>query len=511
MSVFNKDPNKDPNISKKERRTKGKLISLRTVDKRNRNLRNFSVVSTILFVVLVLVVNGVFDALLGDKLKWDWSSGQIYSLGEVSKEIVGDMSAPVEIVGLFGEETATYSDVRPLVEEYAQLSKGMITVRYVDPDVVPTIVSEVDPEGYLNPEAGTFVVICKETGKGKVLADADLYQSEVDYTTYTQTVTGLTAEESFTGAIKFVQSTDTPVIYFTSGHDEDDYATEYATLSTVLTNNNFEVRALDLLGATEIPTDCTVLIMANPQNDITTGERKLVSDWLQAGHSLMVLSEFNTTSFPELNTLLADYNIELSNNKIREGDLDHQLGDAYTIRAVAPVNSITTEAIDAYTFLYNARGINQLTNTKEWITVEPLLTTTAEGVAEAGGDVNASSEAGTQNLGLICENTGWVDGSKVTEPARVMVVGDTRAFSETVVQQYGSSIYNVGLFYYSVSWLSGSANADNLYIEAKAPVSYSLTSGNTTTYVVSAAVVMLLIPAALLFMALFVYRKRKHL
>ena len=190
---------------------------------------------------------------------------------------------------------------------------------------------------------------------------------------------GITAEQSFTGAIKYVQSETTPVIYFSTGHDEIDYTTNYTSLERILKLNNYDVKPLDLFSLTAIPEDCSVLAMASPKKDITTAERKLISAYLQQGGSLLFITDFNTAAFPELNAMLVDYNLEVSNNKIREGSTDYRLqDDPYILRAIAPANTISPREVDGWTLASNARGINELKNTKEWITVETVLTTSPD-------------------------------------------------------------------------------------------------------------------------------------
>ena len=485
---------------------------LRTVDKRNKNLKTISIASTILFLVILLVINILFDNLLGDVLKWDWTTGSQYTIGDVSKTILGGMTQDVEIVGLFNEDAdRNYQDILPMLDEYTEYGKGKLTIRYVDPDQTPAILAEVDPEGFLKPEAGSFVVTCKPTGKGKVVAYNDIFDVGYDEQ-YNTVLNGITAEQSFTGAIKYVQSETTPVIYFTTGHDEVDYTANYTALERILKLNNYDVKPLDLLSLTEIPEDCSVLAMASPKKDITTGERKLISAYLQQGGSLLFITDFNATSFPELNAMLIDYNLEVSNNKIREGSTDYRLqDDPYILRAIAPANTVSPSAVDGWTLASNVRGINELKNTKEWITVETVLTTSPDGYAETNGDPAQVSAAGTQTVALLSDNRGWVDGNNVKTSAKVMVFGSSDLFGDTIMQTYGNQLYNAELFYLSVQWLSNTKDAESLYIESKQPTSYAITRGSSSINVMTAVIVTLIVPGALLIAALFVYRKRKHL
>lgn len=504
---------KKDNETKKDKAVKtNKKQQGRVVDKRNRSLKLISITSTILFIVLLLVFNIVFDSLLGSKLKWDWTPGGQYTIGDVSLEILSDLEKEVEIVGLFDENTNTrYQQILPMIDSYVSKSNGKVTARYIDPDRTPGILAEVDPDGYLQPEAGDFVVYCKETQKGKNVTYYDIFDVDYDQN-YNTVLKGITAEQSFTGAIKYVVSEMTPVIYFTTGHDELNYSENYSTLVTILKNNNYDVKELDLFGLEAVPEDCSVMVMAAPEKDVTTAERRLISDYLQKGGSLMFIADYNNASFPELNQLLVDYNMEISDQRLREGDIDHRFqDDAYVIRAIAPSSKVTESAVDGWTLVENARGMNELTNVKEWIEVEPVLTTSEEGFAETDGDPDQSSAPGKQNIALLCENSGFVDGDRVTQSAKIMLVGSSSIFSDSILQTFGNQLYNAGLFYYSIQWLANASESESLYIQAKQPPSYAISKGSASVNVFTAVLVMVLLPAALLIAALVVYRKRRHL
>ncbi|MBP8989324.1 MAG: GldG family protein [Clostridia bacterium] len=482
------------------------------VDKRAKSLKTISITSTILFIALLLIFNIVFDSILGETLKWDWTTGGQYSIGDVSKEILQNLDKDVQIVGLFDANTDTrFQQVRLMLEDYVSNSNGKLTVRYVDPDRTPGILKEIDPAGYLDPEAGEFVVYCPATEKGKRIGYYDIYDVGYD-SNYNTVLKGIKAEQSMTGAIKYVTSETTPVVYFTTGHDELDYTENFTILESILDSNNYDVKQLDLFGLEKIPEDCAVLIMASPKKDITEAERRLIAGYLQQGGSLMFISDFNNVSFPELNKLLVDYNVEIGDTRLREGDTSHRFqDDAYILRAIAPSSKVTESEIDGFTLADNARGMNILKNVKEWIEVEPILTTSDQGYAETNGDPDQSSPAGTQYIALLSENKGYIDGTNVTQSAKVMLVGSSSIFSDNVLKTFGNQLYNAGLFYYSIQYLSNMSDSESLYIQSKQPVSYAVSKGSQSINVFTAFVVMILIPALFLIAALVVYRKRKHL
>ncbi len=370
----------------------------------------------------------------------------------------------------------------------------------------------MDPTGYLAASQGDLVVTCAATGKGRRLTNADLFQTEMDYRTFQSRLVAVTAEQSISGAIQAVLSPTTPTVYFTTGHDEISYEQSMTAVTGILKNNNFAVGSLDLLSGQPVPADCAVLVLADPKKDLAPPERESINHYLKTGGSLMVLSSFGTADLTNLNLLLNDYDLALSGDKIREGDTNHRLNnDPYTLRAIAPVSSVSTKAIDGYTLLDNARGIDILISGKSYIKTEPLLTTSAQGIREAMGDPTQSSAPGTQTLAALCTHEGYLDGKTVTDSTRVMVVGASSVFTDPLISQFGNNIYNPGLFYYGIQWLAGKDAAGSLYIPAKVPPNYAVLSGSSTTNSLVAVVSIVIIPLALLIAAAVVYRRRRNL
>ena len=254
------------------------------------------------------------------------------------------------------------------------------------------------------------------------------------------------------------------------------------------------------------------MIMLAPEQDISEDTSRVIATYLQRGGSLMFIADYSPRSFPEMNKLLVDYNIEIGDTRLREGDTDHRYqDDPYIIRAIAPVSTVTEKEVDGFTLADNARGMNILANVKDWIRVEPVLTTSDQGFAETAGDPEQSSEAGRKQIVLLSENSGYINQADTKQSAKVMLVGSTSLFSDKILSTYGSQLYNVGLFYYSVQFLSNTSEEASLYIPPKEPVSYTVSKGSASTNVFVAVLVTLIIPGLLLLTALVVYRKRKHL
>jgi|LSQX01.1.fsa_nt_gb hypothetical protein len=482
------------------------------VDKRNRTLRRVSLISAVVFIAILLLFNILFDAVLGDKLKWDWSFGKMFSISDVTRELLDDLGADIQITGLYEKGTASnLLRIEKALESYVEEADGKVEVRYINMDEVPDIGRDLDPTGMKEFNAGTFIVKNMTTGRLREVQQSELFMIDEEryYNTGEVAVTGITAESAFSGAIKYVSAAVTPTVYALQGHKETAIET-FPTLVSILTgSNNVDIKStLNLMIDPNIPEDCALLVMINPSDDITPDEKRILSEYLQKGGDLMVLTEFNEHSFPRLNEVLVDFNIEITDDKVREDDVDRRFNEQpYTFVSDWPAGSLNDAAYNTSLLGVNARHIRILDNAKEWVKVEPLSQTGSSAVVEDKGDPTKISAPGVQVFSALCENTGWVS-SNVTESSKVIVIGSVNMMSDTVLKSFNT--YNGNQFYFSVNWLTD-AQDTGLYIAEKPLPSYLLQKGTQTGYIFASVAALAIIPAVLLVVGLVVYRKRKNL
>ena len=506
----------------KRGRNKEKVV----VDRRAKNLRVVSVSSVIFFVAIVLVINLVFDSLLGSALTWDWSPTASYTLGDTTKTITSGLTDNVRIVALFNRSdwTSLYTsflsnysvsnsadavgEVPLMLDEYARISGGKVTVDYIDPVKAPSIIKELDPDGILGASAGSFVVTDTTTKKSKLLSLTDMYALSYDSSSYSYVNGGMVAEQAISGAIQFVTAKTTPVVYFMTGHGEADYQTAYAQFSKILRSNNFDTKVLDIRVVSKIPDDAALLVFLDPILDITSTERALLHGYLTTGGRMLMISGFSTTQFTEINKLLVDFNIELTTDRVREGDTSRRFGqDPYTFLADVPKSVVASSAYQL--ILGGARRLVDLQNTKTTLISSTILTTSANGIAEPNGDANSPSDPNTMVLAMAVEDKEWQVGD--LKSAKVAVIGSSALINDAALTSLGSySQYNQYFIYYTMEWLTD-ASKNNLYIAAKTIPNYSLNAGNATSYTIVEAVVAVFIPLGLLLAALLVFRRRRHL
>ena len=281
------------------------------------------------------------------------------------------------------------------------------------------------------------------------------------------------------------------------------------SLVNILENYNNVVlnSSLDLSIKPVIPEDCELILILNPKEDITVDEQRILQDYLEKGGDMMFVTEYSTTGFPRMNEILAQYNIEITNDRVREESVDFRFNEQpYVFRVEWPAGSLF-DVSSTQLLASNARNIRIIANAKEWVKVESTIQTSKNAVVEDKGAQDNVSVPGVQTIGAICENTGWMS-SNVSESSKVIVFGSVEMFADTVLQYYNT--YNDELFYYAVNWATDIQDT-NLFISEKPLPSYILQKGTQTGYIFASAVTLAVIPAILLVIGMLVYRRRKNL
>lgn len=472
----------------------------------SRNLKYGSnsailIVAVIAIAVLVNVLVGIPD------LKLDLTSNKLYSLSDVSKDELKNLNKKVEIIGLFddGKMSGTeYKEVTDLLSLYDKYEN--VDVKYVDPDKNPTIIKELDPDDTMDLSSGDFVVRCNANGnyKKKQLDYYDLFSVETNQYTFQSQVTGSTAEQGFTGAIRYVASEKTPVVYFITGQDEISVNSEYKTVKEYVLNNNYDVKELNLLSADKVPEDAEIVVAASPKTDISAGERDKLEEYLDNGGQAIFLfdSLASDPSFDEFNDLLADYNVKVNYDKIKENDANRHLSDdEYTILTNVTSNSIIPQSFSAV--LSNSRSISILKNDKEYVTTTSLMSTSNKAVGELINPSRGENIDGPLDIAVAVENKGGSAASKV------IVMGNASFISDSAQSQYGTYYRNsLAFFLYSLSWMTD--NTDSVIVPAKDYDSNQLQI-NSMQASITGIILIVVLPLIVLTAGLIVFLRRRHL
>ncbi|MDD4367944.1 MAG: GldG family protein [Oscillospiraceae bacterium] len=508
-------------VSAKKAAREKKRASKALVDRRNRRMGRFSTLSILLIIAVLLVVNILLESVVGDAWSWDITSNKLMTLGDVSTQLLDGLEQDVSITYLGTEDTlassSTYSFMPDFLKEYVEKSNGKVTVTYVDPVAEPSIYTDLDANDVYNLTSGEFVVKSSETGRIKVVTTSELVTQELDTSTYTYQITGYSAESAISGAINYVTLSTVPKIYFTSGHSEATLSDSYQYFENLLQNNGFETADLDLITTDSVPEDASAVIMLAPQTDLTELEAGKLTDYVeQGGNFMFAAGDFSTTAFTNVNKVLEDFNLSVSNDRAIETDQSriYSQNNTYII-ATSPSSDITasTYADNSPILILDAHYIQQLQNPVDWITVTNLIETSDQGARQQNGDEDSVSASGVQTVALMSENTGFENGTTVTTSSRAIALGSASLFSDEVISVVQNSWYNYQLTYNMINWLTNNdASGSDLLISDKDVASYYLTNAtNTAPLQIIAFFCSVVIPLILIIAAIVVYRRRQHL
>lgn len=495
-------------IDMKEKNTEKKEKKKFVLNKRTLRYGSYSFILTVIVIAGAIILNAIVGSTaIREKLKIDLTSNKLYSITDETKDVLKSLDEKVEIIGLFDESKmsdSSYSQVIEFVKQY-ETNSNMIDLKYIDPDKNPAYIqNELDPEGILGVEKYDFVV--KSSKRSKVLSTYDLFDisySSSGYYSMPQ-VKGLNAEYAFTSAIKYVTADEIPVIYYTEGHGEGDLEKDYSELVSSLELNGYSVEKLNLASVEEVPGDASVVIFANPQQDLSTTDLEKLTVYMENGGNTVFLfdpvqTKIKLSNFEEF---LARYNIALGYDVIFEMASNRAAyGQPYYFLPTVEDNSINSVLNpDKFSMpLVYAQSIQILNNEKSYITVTPLLTTSSEAVGKSLFE-GTEDKTGPLNIAVAVENSGYKKASKT------VVIGNSYFVSDD-----GMNISDTGKKFLvnSINWMQDSQS--DIYIPVKEYSTPRITSVSQQTLTILFIGLIIVVPLIIMGAGVFVWLRRRHL
>lgn len=453
-----------------------------------RSLRNGYLAGlSVLAVALAVAVNLVVGQLPSNVTEFDLSSNQLYSISDTSKEYLANLTDEIEIVVL-SEEDGVDQRIEKFITRYAALS-DKITLTWIDPVMNPSALTEYNVSG------SCVVVQNSATGKQETIPFSDMITYDYSSYYYTGQVTesAFDCEGQLTGAIEKVTSDSQATAYLLTNHGEGTFPTQ---AQKMLDRSNMATEELNLLLQGSIPEDCSLLISYAPTQDLEQTELELVREYLANGGHVMLLEGQQEAALPNWEALLREYGIERVDGYIADQQrFFAQSGSYYAIFPVLDAgNSITAEfGSNDLALVYNSRGYQQGSPSRDTITVSPFMTSSDAAVAVTSD----SQTEGTYWLGA-CASEETDAGT-----AKLLVFGSSSLIDDSLTTQY-STLVNLTVFTNAAT--DGIKEGSNLSIPTKSlAVSYNTIRAGGLWGIVFVAV----IPVALLLFGLVRWMKRR--
>lgn len=449
------------------------------------------------FVVIglaIVVAVNVFANELPEKAKSvDLTSQNLYTLTDESVNLVKNLKQDVTLYVLSSEKSADDTVARTL-SNYEDVSSH-IKVEYIDPAVSPNFYASYTDTA---PSDGSIIVVCGNTSK--VVSSSDLYQYDIDYSTYTQTKSAYDGEGQLTSAISYVTSEDLPKVYTITGHGEtalDD------TFKSALEKMNISVEDLTLLQEEAIPEDAAAVIINGPTSDFSADDATKISTYLAGGGKLIVTTAYNKTEdTPNFDGILSAYDIQVTNGLVMDSDSSHYY--QYPFYLLPDVASATqTSKVSNYVFMPYAQALTNAGVHTDTITWTDLLTTSDNAYVKAdiSNITTFEKESGDQSgkFTLAANVTDSKSGADITVVASVLAFSND---ADSIV-----SGQNLALFKGIASTFASSDSA--VSIDAK-PYTYTTLSVNQSVAIMSETLLVMVLPVALIVIGIVIWYRRRR-
>lgn len=486
-------------FKKKNKDQNEKKYIKKGINKKTLKNGSYSVVLSVIFVVIIVVVNLIVDAFPSTYTELDVSDQQLFSIGDQTKDFLKELDKDVTIyqIAQSGSEDEVISK---LLKKYEEASDH-IKVEKKDPVVNPKFTSEYTDEEV---SSNSLIVVCGD--RSKIVDYNNIYESSMDYTTYSYTTSGFDGEGQITSAISYVTSDNLPVLYTLDGHGEKSLD---STLQEDIEKANIEIKSLNLLTEESVPEDADCLMINSPSTDISEDERDAIIEYLENGGKAMIFSDYTEESMDNFDAVLENYGVERVDGIVIEGDAQHYAMQMpyYLLPDVSSAEAVSDFSSQGYFVLAPyAQGIRQLDNVRDTLTIESLLTTSDEAYSKT--DLNTETLEKTDEdidgpFDIGVSITEKVDDDKTTQ----IVYYSTANLMDSQINQMVAG-GNEQMITESLNWMCSTDEASTISIPSKSlEVSYLTVTAYDAAY--WKICVMGLIPGVFLVVGFIVWLKRR--
>jgi len=386
-----------------------------------------------IFIGITILVNAIS---IGNYHRFDTSSLSQFTLTPQTIDVLKNLDTPVKAVGFFvpNDPYSIGSYVSSLLNEY-EIHTKQLTVQYIDPDQHPD-----QAKKYGITEYQTVVF---ESGDHRLVVSPTQFVA-ID----SEGNVSMKAEHAFTSAILEVTGVAQKKIYFLTGHGEGNIDTNFSKAKEGLFDDLYLVDTLNILTNPSIPDDCAVLIIAAPQNSLSSSEIEIIATYLNSGGQALILT--NPGTYPDIEKIISPWGIDIGEGTVVDPAscvAPHQdmpvvpssrdyfyLPNVYFPGAAAIIPQEATPAnVEMYPLVY--------TSTSSWL--DKNFTAGSEPVFDS-----ETEEMEPLIIGVII--AGVPTDSSATKYTRLVVIGD----SDFTSDENFDDANNGDLFLNSVNWLA---------------------------------------------------------
>lgn len=395
--------------------------------------------NTVAIIIIVLAIISMVNFIaFRHPGRIDLTESGVYSLSDQTVNVLKNLKNDVKVIAFTTKSSGEQRPLEDLLKGYSYKSKKF-TYEFIDPTLSPDMA-----EKYNVTSDNTLIVISGEN----------------------QTKITETDENSITNAIIKVTRHGKKKIYFTEGHgerdiDDNQYANGFYVPAQALRDLNYEVYKVNLSTKSEVPSDTSALVIADPEKPFLTQEIDVLGRYLENNGRLIILFDQRMRQKEEdegLIKLMNKYGVEPGKDIIIERELQLFAGPTLGIDPLIknfgrhPI----TEPLKGAIIFSLARSIDfkstegvegtVLARTSEgsWAEKNLQLLRTQRKAAEESDD-----RKGPVPVAVAVKKTSG-EGQGNRKEMRMVVIGD----ADFASNNYFNKLFNGDFFLNAVNWLS---------------------------------------------------------
>jgi hypothetical protein len=291
---------------------------------RRRNVVLNVGVSVALLLALVVMVN----YLAGRHFRrFHFEADSPTQLSPHTRRLLDLLTNTVRVTVYFDSDDDLYGRVAGLLREY-QLANPHLKVQFVDYLRDVAAARLVKSQYKLTQVTDKDLIIFDCEGRTRFVAASEL--SDYDLSAALQQSgkvrrTHFRGEMMFTSALLNVMMPRSLKAYFLRGHGEQspastDQSLGYSTFAALLKDEcNIPSETLSLLTATNVPADCSLLIVAGPTDPFSKDDLEKLQRYLEQGGRMLALFNYYSVGKPTgLEKLMAQFNVAVGDNVVAD-------------------------------------------------------------------------------------------------------------------------------------------------------------------------------------------------
>ena len=355
-----------------------------------------------------------------------------------------------------------YSTVMALLNEYHRLNPR-INVKVVDYDRDPGE-AEVIMQKYHLPPQGSHPN--DPPAKNLIIFDCDGHSQPVPGDALMQLgATGMNkdkqiefgpvafrGEMAFTATLLVVTNPKPFTAYYLVGQGEpspvDTGDTGYSKFGAILGENYVRLAPLALVGDSNVPSDCNLLIIAGPRQRFPDSELTKINHYISQGGRLLVMLDYFSVSQPTgLEDVLADYGAIVGGDIVQ--DMSAGAGDGILVMNFNPKQSVVSSLVGSELELVLPRPVgpkNDPNAPPDAPTVTPLAASSGNSV------LNGQRGAVPRSFPLMVAaegNSATKGAANAAANMRMVIVGDSMFLNNKFIE----AAANRDFAGYAINWL----------------------------------------------------------